>query len=118
MSLRGDSMLNIEINVVRGIMFINLEGELTTSTISKLDNDLNYLLYKQGLNMFVFNFNNLNYIEYGIIETIQNKLIEIFLSCGKVVMCGLREYEKDLIGVYDRLYFVNNERDAFEYLYI
>ena len=33
-------------------------------------------------------------------------------------MCGLREFEKDLIGVYDRLYFVNNEREAFEYLYI
>ena len=68
--------------------------------------------------MFVFNFNNLNSIEYGMVEYIQNKIIEIFLNCGEVVICGLNEINKKLIGNYDRLFFVNNERDAFEYLYI
>ena len=57
-------------------------------------------------------------LTYGMIEILQNKLVEIFLNCGKVVMCGLNECNKNLIGVHDRLYFVNNERDAFEYLYI
>ena len=111
-------MLDVEVDVVKGIMFINLEGELNYRTISKLECELNYLLYKQGMHLFVFNFNNLNCIEYGMIEILQNKLVEIFLNCGKVVMCGLNECNKNLIGVHDILYFVNNERDAFEYLYI
>ena len=111
-------MLSIDVDVIKGIMFINLEGELSSKTISKLESEINYLIYKQGMHLFVFNFNNLDTIEYGIIETIQNKLIEIFLNCGKVVMCGLNDCNRKLIGVHDRLFFVNNERDAFEYLYI
>lgn len=111
-------MLDVEVDVIKGIMFINLEGELTIRTISKLECELNYLLYKQGMHLFVFNFNNLSCIEYEMIERLQNKLVEIFLNCGKVVMCGLNECNRNLIGVHDRLYFVNNERDAFEYLYI
>ena len=44
LSLRGDSMLDVEVDVIKGVMFINLEGELNYRTISKLDNELNYLL--------------------------------------------------------------------------
>ena len=117
-SLRGDAMLNIDIDVVRGIMFVNLEGELNKKTVSLFEDEINYLVYKQGMHLFVFNFNNLDNIEYGMVEYIQNKIIEIFLNCGKVVICGLNEINKRLIGSFDRLFFVNNERDAFEYLYI
>ena len=111
-------MLSIDVDVIRGIMFINLEGELSSKTILIFESELNYLIYKQGMHLYVFNFNNLYNIEYGIIEVIQNKLVEIFLNCGKVVICGLSDCNKKLIGVHDRLHFVNNERDAFEYLYI
>ncbi len=117
-SLRGDSMLNIDIDVVRGIMFVNLEGELNKKTVSLFEDEINYLVYKQGMHLFVFNFNNLNNIEYGMVEYIQNKIIEIFLNCGKVAICGLNEINKKLFGNFDRFLFVNNERDAFEYLYI
>lgn len=111
-------MLSINVDVIKGIMFINLEGELSRRTIDRFEAEINYLIYKQGMHLFVFDFNNLDSIEYGIIESIQNKLVEIFLNCGKVVMCGLDDYNQRLIGVHDRLFFVNNERDAFEYLYI
>ena len=117
-SLRGDAMLNIDIDVVRGIMFVNLEGELNKKTVSLFEDEINYLVYKQGMHLFVFNFNNLNNIEYGMVEYIQNKIIEIFLNCGKVAICGLNEIKKKLFGNFDRFLFVNNERDAFEYLYI
>ena len=53
-----------------------------------------------------------------MVEYIQNKIIEIFLSCGKVAICGLNELNKKIFGNFDRLFYVNNERDAFEYLYI
>lgn len=118
LSLRGDNMLNIDIDVVRGVMFINLEGELNKRTVSLFEEEINYLVYKQGMHLFVFNFNNLNNIEYGMVEYVQNKIIEIFLNCGKVAICGLNELNKKLFGNFDRLFYVNNERDAFEYLYI
>ena len=111
-------MLNIDIDVVRGVMFINLEGELNKKTVSLFEDEINYLVYKQGMHLFVFNFNNLNNIEYGMVEYIQNKIIEIFLNCGKVAICGLNELNKKIFGNFDRLFYINNERDAFEYLYI
>ena len=42
-------MLNIDIDVVWGIMFVNLEGELNKKTVSLFEDEINYLVYKQGM---------------------------------------------------------------------
>ena len=49
-------MLEIEKEVERGILFIRLEGGLTTKTFNTLGNEINYLLYNQGISNFVFDF--------------------------------------------------------------
>lgn len=109
-------MLGIDIDVVKGIMFIHLEGQLNRDTIGQFDNELNYLLYKQGMHYFVFDFKDLEKIDFNIISWLENKLVEIFLSCGKVVLCGLdRRYEK-YIGKQDKLFYVREGSDAFKYL--
>mgnify|MGYP003322677116 FL=1 len=42
--------------------------------------------------------------------------MEIFLSCGKVVLCGLDgKYEKK-IGKQDKLFYVREGIEAFKYL--
>ncbi len=82
-------MLNISTNVIRGITFIKLEGDLNKKTLSSLESNINYLLYKQSMHYFVIDFNNVNYLDTNIFKLMQNKLTEIFLSCGKVVLCGL-----------------------------
>ena len=109
-------MLEVDIDVVKGIMFIHLEGELTRDTIKSFDRELNYLLYKQGMHFFVFNFNDLRDIEYSTIPWLQNKLVEIFLSCGNVAMCGLNDVCKKKLGRNDKLYYINDEIDALKVL--
>ena len=49
-------MLNMDIEVIKGIIFIHLEGNLNEWTIKDFEEQLNYLLYKQGMHFFVFNF--------------------------------------------------------------
>lgn len=111
-------MLDINVDVIKGIMFIQLEGDLNESTIKNLESELNYLLYKQGMHFFVFNFNNIEHIEHTTIHHLQNKLIEIFLNCGKVAMCGLNDLYQKKLGMQERLHYVSNEREALDFLSI
>lgn len=106
----------MDIDVVKGIMFIHLEGELNKETMGQLDNELNYLLYKQGMHYFVFDFKDLERFDINIIPWLENKLVEIFLSCGKVVLCGLDGKYEERLGKQDKLFYVRNGMDAFMYL--
>ena len=109
-------MLEMNIDVVKGIMFIHLEGELNRDTIGQFDNELNYLLYKQGMHYFVFDFKDIDRIDLNIISWLENKLVEIFLSCGKVVLCGLEGMYEKKLGKQDKLFYVREGSEAFKYL--
>lgn len=106
-------MLNVDIDVVRGITFIRLEGDLTDRTFNNLDLEIDNLLYNLGMHFYVINFVDVFDIENSVFNKIQNKLYEIFLSCGDVVMCGVKNVFKD-----KRLVYVNNEVEAFKYFNI
>ena len=78
---------------------------------------LNYLLYNQGFQYFVLDFSDINFIPEKTYLNIQNKLVEIFLNCGRVVVCGINNHDK--IGyTKDKLFYVNEKLDAFKYLYL
>ena len=105
-------------NVSKGVMFLNLEGSLTIDTFFELEEKLNYLLYKQGMQYFVFNFNNLDSVDLDVISNFKSKLVEIFLCCGIVVMCGVNNCLKRIFGSRDNFFYVNNQLEAFKYLSI
>lgn len=110
-------MLELSTQINKGIMFIRLEGELNNNNFDSLSNELNYLLYNQGIHYYVFNFKYLNNLDRNIFIKLQTILTEIFLSCGKVVMCGLEKLDIKKIGkYYNKLFYVNEEIDAFRYL--
>ena len=110
-------MLEVQTQVSKGIMFIRLEGNLDNKTFNTFSKEINYLLYKQGIHYFVLNFEEVNNFDKSIFIKLQNKLIEIFLSCGKVVMCGLNDFIKKQIGsTKDNLFYVNKETEAFKYI--
>ena len=110
-------MLNINIDVERGIPFLNLDGILNTKTFNMLGKEINSLLYNYGFRYFVLDFREVDNLEEATYINLQSKLVEIFLNCGQVVLCGLRK--KDKIGyTKDKLYYVNNRQDAFKYLYL
>ena len=48
-------MLTVSLQITKGIMFIRLEGELTQESFHKVSEEINYLLYKQGIIAYVFN---------------------------------------------------------------
>ena len=53
-------MLGMTSQINRGIMFIRLEGELTTHNFYKLSEEINYFLYNQGILVYVFNSSKSN----------------------------------------------------------
>jgi len=112
-------LLKLDKEVSHGIMFIRLEGELNKESFNNFSKEVNNLLYNYGVHYFVFNFKELNIFEKNIFSKFENKLIEIFLSCGKVVMCGLKELQKKSLGeYYNKLFYVNEEFEAFKLLNI
>lgn len=111
-------MLEMQLDVMRGVLFIRLEGSLTLHTFSDFDKELNHFLYQHGMHYFVFNFLDLKKIDPNIFVRLQNKLFEIFLSCGNVVMCGLSELYQHCLGTQEKLFYVNHESEAFQYFSI
>ena len=59
-------MLNIDIDVVRGITFVRVEGDLNNKTFDEFDLKINNLIYKFGMQFFVFNFVDVIDIENNI----------------------------------------------------
>ena len=112
-------MFLITRKVNKGIIFLRLYGSLNKKTISKFSDEINYLLYEQGTMNFVINFDEVQIKNEEVFSVITNKLVEIFLSCGEVVLCGLSHEKEKYIGTRkSQLFFVENELDAFQYLVV
>lgn len=111
-------MLKISTEVSRGIMFMRFIGDLDNNNFNEFKTEINYLLYNQGVRYFVLDFKDIN-LEENIFLKLQNKLVEIFLNCGEVVLCGLDKSKRNKIGyTKDKLHYVNEEREAFNYLWV
>lgn len=104
-------MLEMDVGVVKGFTVIKLDGDLTDKTFKKLDEEIDYLLYKQGMHFFIFDFNHVQKTDENIFKDFQRKLVEIFLSCGKVVLCGLGDVFKEIRDS-SRLFYVKDEFEA------
>lgn len=111
-------MLDIEFNVINGAIIIQLNGNLNNNTISNLETKLDYLIYKQEMHYFIFDFNYVEEVDLRIINNIYNKLIEIFLTCGKAVFLGVNNLLKKALGKGDRIIYVNKLNDAYKYFSI
>lgn len=112
-------MLDINQQIARGITFIRLEGELTTTNYFRFAEKINDLLYNQGMLIYVFNLKNVKKIDSILLESFQNKLTEIFLKCGSVALCGISDMARKRLGERkDNLFYITNEQEAFQYISI
>ena len=105
-------MLEMDVGVVKGFTVIRLDGDLTNKTFKRLNEEIDYLLYKQGMHFFIFDFNRVKNTDAVTYWYFQKKLIEIFLSCGKVILCGIKDVFRNIKDS-SRLFYVN---DCFEAL--
>lgn len=110
-------MLEISTSVIKGIMFVRLEGELNKDNFSLLEDNINYLLYKQRMHYFLLDFNNVDRVDSNTFLLLQNKIIEIFLSCGKVVLCGINDFIFSNNLCRKNIVFTNSI-DAINYFYL
>lgn len=104
-------------NINRGIIFISIEEFISENTLKELNEEVNFMLYNQGMNYYAFNFNNLNYFSNKFLNSFENLLTEIFLKCGRVVIYGLNKINKNIFGTrkYD-MYYVEDKRDVYKLL--
>ena len=75
--------------------------------------------FLSGILMYVFNLEEVNSVDINLINILQNKLTEIFLSCGSVGICGIGEKLKKKLGSRkDRLFYLKEEKEVFQYISI
>lgn len=83
------SLLDINIEFFKGILFIRLTGVLNKNTVDKLKIEVNNLVKENGIRNTVFNVSGLDSIDcYGI-----NTLLNNYEICknnnGQSLLCGL-----------------------------
>lgn len=104
-------MLEMDIDVIKGIIFIHLGGEFNKDTFGQFDRELNYLLYKQGMHFFVLDFNSVEKIDPNTFSWLKDKLVEIFLNGGKVVIKGLEERYEKKISKQDEFFYMKERNE-------
>lgn len=84
-------MLEISMEIRKGILFIRLGGELTKDTIPKLNREVTELVKQAGIRNVVFNIENLISIDMKGI----NGLFYNYELCknnkGKSMLCGVEK---------------------------
>ena len=104
-------------NVRNGILFISIEEEITENTILNLTKEIDFMLYDQGMSLYAFNFNHLKHFSKKFLNSFQNKLTEIFLKCGSVVIYGIDKIYEGVFGKRkDNLFYVEKAEDIYSLL--
>ena len=102
-----------------GILFISIEEEIRDDTIDNLEEEIDYMLYSQGIRYYAFNFNYLDNFNNSFLNKFQNKLTEIFLTSGSVIIYGLKKINKGIFGKRkDNLYYVDSLEDINKIIYL
>ena len=87
-------MLDINLEFVRGMLFVRLNGVLDTNTYTKLSDCLDTMIHEKGLKYFVVNLENLDHIDENGLQTIIDRYFDVVLHDGKLVICGYNDQFK------------------------
>lgn len=114
-------MLDINLEFIRGILFIRLEGVLDNNTYTKLSDCLDDMINNKKLKYFVLNLEELDIIDEEGMNTIIDRYFDICLNDGKLVICGYKnQYRSDFIleDIFSMIEHSNNELGAFKLINI
>ncbi len=82
-------MLEIEMEFIKGILFIRLDGKLNGETSNKLYEDVSEMIFDNGIRNIVFNLENISEIDVNGI----NSLIYNYELCkknhGDSIICNI-----------------------------
>ncbi len=114
-------MLEINLEFVRGMLFVRLEGVLDKNTYTKLSDCLDIMIHEKGLKYFVVNLENLNFIDENGLQTIIDRYFDVSLHDGKLVICGYHDrFQKNLEidNIFNQIERTQNELGALKLIHI
>ena len=107
-------MLNIDMRFEKGILIVDLDGELTEKNSIKIKKHLTELIKDNGVRYVMINFDNISKIDnYGIASIIENYKA-INKNRGKLILCGITHVLRNNTNVYENIYQINEESEAFD----
>lgn len=98
-------MLDINIEFVKGLLLVTLEGKLNKSNVSSLKNNLLSIIKNGGIKYLMFNLNDCKLEENVDIFNECSKVIKN--NCGKMYIYGLKN--KNVIN--DNCYYIDNTKN-------
>ena len=116
-------MFKINMEFVRGMLFVRLEGVLSERTSKQLNEELDRMIYEQGIRYFVINLENLTSIDEVGIKSIMDHYFDVIMHDGKLVVCGYdsiihRKVTKEINLAFQNIESSSNELGAFRLINI
>lgn len=106
-------MLNINLEFIRGMLFVRLSGYLDSNTYTKLGDCLYDMIYDKKLKYFVLNLEELNTIDKRGFQEIIDRYFDITLHDGRLIICGYdNKIEEDNKKIFNQIEHTNNELNA------
>ena len=108
-------MLEINLEFVRGMLFVRLTGVLDSNTYTKLSDCLDTMIHEKGLKYFVINLEHLDCIDENGLQAIIDRYFDVVLHDGKLVVCGYNnQFKQDLEidNIFKQIEKTNNELGA------
>ena len=114
--LRGDNMLEINMEFRKGILFIRLSGILDRTTIHKLNSEVTELVKDNGIKNIVFNIDGLKSIDLKGINSLLYNYELSRMNDGKAMLCGVNNslvrYRINNSRLLNYMYEVSDELSA------
>ena len=111
-------LLDINMEIRRGILFIRLIGKLNKETAKCFQKEVSNLIEEKGLKYLVMNLSNIEDIDETGIDLILKEYRYIAKINGKVVVCGIDQNKKIEKKIFNDFYKSDNELQAFSIINI
>lgn len=116
-------MFHIDMEFIRGMLFVRLEGILSKRTSNELNEVLDKMIYEHGIRYFVINLENLTSIDEAGIKSIMDHYFDVIMHEGKLVVCGYdniakRHVRNEVNLAFQNIESSNNELGAFHLINI
>lgn len=116
-------MFQIDMEFIRGMLFVRLEGILSERTSIELNHVLDKMINEHGIKFFVINLESLTSIDEAGIESIMEHYFDVIMHNGKLVVCGydnvLKRHVRNEVNLaFQNIESSNNELGAFRLINI
>lgn len=111
-------MLDINMEIRRGILFVRLIGNLNKETSKYFKNEVSNLIEEKGIKYIVINLRQLTNLDTIGADLILDEYRYIAKIDGKVVICGVDDNKKIEKDFFKGMHKSDNELQAFSIINI